>query len=111
MQINGVGQLFRRDTTQRPAIFTNFTSTGTLSPGSAFSNNFICRGTRLGSVAAPSARGKAVNVCVRLRSPGHHAFAAHHCKSHRHIVGIVVAANAEEVVQTAIPHISPRECA
>jgi hypothetical protein len=30
------------------AIFTNFTSTWTLSPGSAFSNTFICRGTRFG---------------------------------------------------------------
>src|SRR6266550_3232034 len=43
------------------------------------------------------------------RSPCDHAFPMHHCKPRDQAVGVVVAADPGEVVQTAVPHVSADE--
>src|SRR3989442_8623152 len=43
------------------------------------------------------------------RSPCDHALAVHHGKPRDQAVGVVVAADPGQVVQTAVPHVSARE--
>src|SRR5262249_39480806 len=44
-----------------------------------------------------------------LRSPCDHAFSMHHREPRDQAVGVVVAADSEQVVQTAVPHVSADE--
>jgi hypothetical protein len=45
------------------------------------------------------------------RHPGDHAFAAYYCKTRHHAIGIVVPADAEQIVQAAVPDVARSECA
>src|ERR1700754_2639240 len=45
----------------------------------------------------------------RSRSPCDHAFAVHDGEPYDQVVGVIVAADPEDVVETAIPHVAPGE--